>query len=43
MIEKRKYEKPSMEVFKLQHQAHLLQVSGDVNATMNDTWTEEDI
>ena len=32
-----------MQVVKLQHQAHLLQasVNGQVNATMNDTWTEE--
>ena len=45
MTEKRKYEKPTMQVVKLQHQAHLLQasVSGQVNATMESTWEEEDI
>ena len=35
------YEKPSAEVVKLQQKEALLQSS--VNATMNGTWTEEDI
>ena len=43
MTEKRKYEKPSQRVIELQHQAHLLQASGQVNATMDSTWEEEDI
>ena len=30
-----------MQVVKLQQQAHLLQASGQVNATMNGTWEEE--
>ena len=39
------YQKPTMNVVKLQHQAHLLQasVNGQVNATMESTWEEEDI
>ena len=32
-----------MQVVKLQQQAHLLQASSQVNATMNSTWEEEDI
>lgn len=34
-----------MQVVMLQHQAHLLQasVNGQVNATMNGTWEEENI
>ena len=42
-MKKKDYQKPTMQVVKLQHQAHLLQASGQVNATMNSTWEEEDI
>ena len=43
MTEKRKYEKPSQRVIELKHQTHLLQTSGQVQATMNTEWEEEDI
>ena len=39
---KKQYEKPSMQVFDLKQQPQLL-AGSDVNATMNGTWTEEDI
>ena len=39
---KRLYEKPTMKVVKLQHTG-MLMASGQVEATMNGTWTEEDI
>ena len=45
-MKKKKYEKPSLEVVVMKQQPTLLQSSvnsGDVNATMNDTWTEETI
>ena len=44
-MKKKDYQKPTMQVVKLQHQAHLLQasVSGQVNAAMESTWEEEDI
>lgn len=42
-MKKKDYQKPTMKVVKLQHHAHLLQASGEVNATMNSTWEEEDI
>ena len=44
-MNKKDYQKPTMKVVKLQHQAHLLQasVNGQVNATMESTWEEEDI
>ena len=42
-MKKKKYEKPSLEVVKLQQKEALLQASNSVNATMNGTWTEEDI
>ena len=42
-MKKKVYLTPTMQVVKLQHQAHLLQASGQVNATMNSTWEEEDI
>jgi len=44
-MKKKVYQTPTMQVVKLQHQAHLLQasVNGQVNATMNSTWEEEDI
>jgi hypothetical protein len=45
-MKKKEYEKPSLEVVELKQQPQLLQSSvnsGDVNATMNGTWEEEDI
>ena len=42
-MKKKEYEKPSMKVFELKPQPTLLAGSEQVNATMNDTWTEEDI
>ena len=42
-MKRKDYEKPAMEVVELQHQTHLLQASGEVSATMNDEWEEEDI
>ena len=45
MTTKKKYEKPSMQVFELKQQPQLLagSVPGDVNATMNGTFEEETI
>jgi len=40
---KKQYMKPSLEVVKLQQKEALLQSSTSVNATMNTTWTEEEI
>jgi hypothetical protein len=42
-MKRKDYLKPTMRVVKLQHRTHLLQVSGDVKAKMDDTWTEENI
>ena len=42
-MKRKKYERATMQVVELQQQAHLLQASGQVQATMNSTWTEEDI
>ena len=42
-MKKKDYQRPTMQVVMLQHQAHLLQASGQVNATMNSTWVEENI
>ena len=44
-MKRKNYKRPTMQVVKLQHQAHLLQasVNGQVNATMESTWEEEDI
>ena len=44
-MKKKQYEKPSVEVVELKQQSQLLagSVNGDVNATMEDTWTELDI
>ena len=36
------YEKPSMKVFELKHTG-MLMASGQVQATMNGEWEEEDI
>ena len=41
-MKKKQYEKPSLEVVVLNHNAALLQASGQVNATMNGTFEEED-
>jgi len=42
-MKRKDYLKPTMQVVKLQ-QAHLLAGSGqEVQATMNETWVEEDI
>ena len=42
-MKKKQYEKPSVEVVVLKQTGMLMTSvnSGDVNATMNDTWTEE--
>ena len=45
-MKKKEYEKPSLEVVVLKQQPTLLQSSvnsGDVNATMDGTWQEEDL
>ena len=43
MTEKRKYEKPSMEPIECEQEQQLLAGSGQVNATMDSTWEEEDL
>ena len=44
MTEKKKfYEKPAIEVFELNQKPVLLAGSEQVNATMDGTWTEQDI
>ena len=45
IMTKKKYEKPSIEVVVLKQTGMLMSSvnSGDVNATMDDTWTEEEI
>jgi hypothetical protein len=43
-MKRKDYLKPTMQVVKLQQQAHLLAGSEqEVQATMNETWVEEDI
>ena len=44
-MNKKDYQRPTMEVVKLQHQCDILAGSaqGEVTATMNSTWEEEDI
>jgi hypothetical protein len=42
-MKKKEYERPTTQVVQLKQQAYLLQASAQVNATMNGTWTEEDI
>ena len=44
-MKKKQYEKPSVEVVELKQTGMLMSSvnSGDVNATMDDTWTEQDI
>lgn len=39
---KKDYQEPTMKVVKLQH-TQMLMTSGQVQATMNDTWEEEDL
>ena len=41
-MKKKKYEKPSVEVVVLKHTG-MLMTSGEVKATMDGTFTEEDI
>lgn len=41
-MKRKKYEKPSVKVVELK-QTGMLMTSGQVNATMNGTWEEEDI
>ena len=41
-MKRKNYERPTMKVVKLQHHG-MLMTSGQVQATMNDTWDEEDI
>lgn len=40
-MRKKLYEKPTMNIVKLQKQTHLL-AGSQVGATMDDTWDEED-
>ena len=44
-MKKKMYEKPTTKVYELKQQPQLLagSANGDVNATMDGTWTEEDI
>ena len=47
-MKRKKYERATMQVVKLQQQAHLLAgseqgKSAEVTATMSEPWTEEDI
>jgi hypothetical protein len=42
-MKKKEYERPTMQVVQLEQQPTLLAGSEQVNATMNGTWTEEDI
>ena len=41
-MKRKTYEEPTMKVVKLQHTG-MLMTSGQVQATMNGTWEEEDI
>ena len=40
---KKNYQTPTMEVDKMESDAPLLQVSGQVNATMDGEWQEENL
>ena len=42
-MKRKKYERATMQVVELQQQAHLLQASGQVQATMSGEWEESDI
>lgn len=41
-MKRKEYESPTMDVVEVK-QTGMLMTSGQVNATMNDTWTEQDI
>ena len=41
-MKRKVYEKPTTQVVKLQHRLQMLSGSAQVQATMNDTWVEED-
>ena len=41
-MKKKEYERPAMQVVQLK-QTGMLMTSGQVNATMNGTWTEEEV
>ena len=41
-MNKKRYQKPTMKVVELRH-TQMLMASGTATATMNSTWTEEDI
>ena len=41
-MKKKEYEKPMMQVVQLQQRTMLLQASGQVDATMDGEWEEED-
>lgn len=43
IMKKKDYQKPTMNIVKLQHKTQLLQASGLVNATMNNEWEDVDI
>ena len=42
-MKRKDYQKPTTRVVMLQHHAHLLQASGQVNATMDTEWEDVDI
>ncbi len=42
-MKRKDYNRPTMKVVKLRQRTHLLQASGQVDATMNGTWEEENI
>ena len=42
-MKRKEYEKPAMQVVQLKQQPQLLAGSEQVNATMESTWTEQDI
>ena len=42
-MKRKDYNRPTMKVVELQHRTILLQTSGQVQATMNGTWEEENI
>lgn len=41
-MKRKKYEKPTTNIVQLQHMTHLLQTSGEVQATMSGQFTETD-
>ena len=42
-MKKKDYQTPTMNIVECEQETELLQASGQVNATMNSTWEEEDI